>query len=431
MAAKKVLILTCSHGSGHQMVTQALKESFLKRGCEVFTKDLFHETNAGINKIIEKSYLLSYGFGSHIYKKMYDSMEKSAHGAFIYKLWTLTRKTLLHLIDTLHPDCIINTYPYTISSILKREQYPDIPVFTVVTDFCIPAAWEHQDTDRFYVACDQVENSLIRFGISPDKIIKTGIPIRQAFYAPYDKKQLQKKYHLSPDKKTMILFAGTYGVLKNMSEICQKIDHFEQLQTIVICGKNHSLYQTLSAFHLKNTQIMGFVDHIAELYHCGDLMITKPGGITLSEVIATKTPVLSAFHLKNTQIMGFVDHIAELYHCGDLMITKPGGITLSEVIATKTPVILYKPVPGQENENAEWFKKCGAAIVTHTEAELLIAIESLKNNEVQQHSMKNALGKMNYGHSADRISDDILKQLNLLLPERSACLPALTLLQEM
>ena len=384
MAAKKVLILTCSHGSGHQMVTQALKESFLKRGCEVFTKDLFHETNAGINKIIEKSYLLSYGFGSHIYKKMYDSMEKSAHGAFIYKLWTLTRKTLLHLIDTLHPDCIINTYPYTISSILKREQYPDIPVFTVVTDFCIPAAWEHQDTDRFYVACDQVENSLIRFGISPDKIIKTGIPIRQAFYAPYDKKQLQKKYHLSPDKKTMILFAGTYGVLKNMSEICQKIDHFEQLQTIVICGKNHSLYQTLSAFHLKNTQIMGFVDHIAELYHCGDLMITKPG-----------------------------------------------GITLSEVIATKTPVILYKPVPGQENENAEWFKKCGAAIVTHTEVELLIAIESLKNNEVQQHSMKNALGKMDYGHSADRISDDILKQLNLFLPERSACLPALTLLQEM
>lgn len=384
MAAKKVLILTCSHGSGHQMVTQALKESFLKRGCEVFTKDLFHETNAGINKIIEKSYLLSYGFGSHIYKKMYDSMEKSAHGAFIYKLWTLTRKTLLHLIDTLHPDCIINTYPYTISSILKREQYPDIPVFTVVTDFCIPAAWEHQDTDRFYVACDQVENSLIRFGISPDKIIKTGIPIRQAFYAPYDKKQLQKKYHLSPDKKTLILFAGTYGVLKNMSEICQKIDHFEQLQTIVICGKNHSLYQTLSALHLKNTQIMGFVDHIAELYHCGDLMITKPG-----------------------------------------------GITLSEVIATKTPVILYKPVPGQENENAEWFKKCGAAIVTHTEAELLIAIESLKNNEVQQHSMKNALGKMDYGHSADRISDDILKQLNLFLPERSACLPALTLLQEM
>lgn len=384
MAAKKVLILTCSHGSGHQMVTQALKESFLKRGCEVFTKDLFHETNAGINKIIEKSYLLSYGFGSHIYKKMYDSMEKSAHGAFIYKLWTLTRKTLLHLIDTLHPDCIINTYPYTISSILKREQYPDIPVFTVVTDFCIPAAWEHQDTDRFYVACDQVENSLIRFGISPDKIIKTGIPIRQAFYAPYDKQQLQKKYHLSPDKKTMILFAGTYGVLKNMSEICQKIDHFEQLQTIVICGKNHSLYQTLSAFHLKNTQIMGFVDHIAELYHCGDLMITKPG-----------------------------------------------GITLSEVIATKTPVILYKPVPGQENENAEWFKKCGAAIVTHTEVELLIAIESLKNNEVQQHSMKNALGKMDYGHSADRISDDILKQLNLFLPERSACLPALTLLQEM
>ncbi|MDO4289231.1 MAG: glycosyltransferase [Eubacterium sp.] len=383
MTTKKILILTCSHGSGHQMVTQALKEYFLARGCEVFARDLFHDTNAVVNRIIEKSYLLSYNIGSLFYKKMYYDMEKRAHGPFISKLWTLTRHTLLKMIDTLQPDCIINAYPYTISSMLKPEHYPDIPVFTVVTDFCIPAAWEHKNTDKFYVACDKVEESLLRFGIDPRRILKTGIPIRPEFYHAYDRQRLLEKYHLSPDKKTLILCAGTYGVLKNTARICKRLDAFDDLQTVVICGKNRSLYHSLSSLDLKHTQVLGFVKNIYELYHCGDMMITKPG-----------------------------------------------GITLSEVVATRIPLILYRPVPGQEGENADWFKKQGAAVIARTEPELLVAIEALKNNEVQQFAMKNALAKMDYGCSAQLIADDILSQLNLFPAQRTDKLPALKLLEE-
>ena len=383
MSAKKILILTCSHGSGHQMVTQALKEAFLARECQVYARDLFHDTNAFVNKIIEKSYLLSYNIGSLFYKKIYYDMERNAHGSFVSKLWSLTRRTLLKMIDELQPDCIINAYPYTISSILKPEHYPDIPVFTVVTDFCIPAAWEHKNTDKFYVACDNVEHSLLRFGIDPRRIKKTGIPIRPEFYKTYDRRRLFEKYHLAPDKKTLILFAGTYGVLKNTAELCRKLDAFEALQTVVICGKNRALYHSLSALALKQTQILGFVKNIYELYRCGDLMITKPG-----------------------------------------------GITLSEVVATKIPLILYRPVPGQEGENADWFRRQGAAVVARTEAELLLAVDALKDNEVKQYAMKNALAKMDYGRSADLIADDILGQLDLSPALKPHPLPALKLLGE-
>ncbi|MEG0377312.1 MAG: glycosyltransferase [Eubacterium sp.] len=363
---KRILILTCSHGSGHKMVSAALKNVLEKNDCTVIVRDLFNDTNKVVNRIIEKSYLLSYNIGSTLYKKIYYDLEKDAHSKFIYNLWTMTQKTLLGYITEFHPDAIINTYPYTISSILKEDHYPDIPVFTVVTDFCIPAAWTHKNTDKFYVACQNVENHLFKYGIEPERILKTGIPIREAFYKHYDKAALQEKYNLNPEKKTLIICAGTYGVVKNLKQICERVDHLENLQTIVVCGKNKVLYKELSAFPFVNTQVFGFVSDIHEFYCCGDFMMTKPG-----------------------------------------------GITLSETVATRMPIILYKPVPGQEGENAEWFKKSGAAIIANTPTELLIAIESLKDNEFTQYSMKSALRKMYYGHSADLISQDIIKQLDL------------------
>ncbi len=366
LVPKRILILTCSHGSGHTMVAQTLKESFEAQGHHVSTQDLFDKTNPTLNRMIEKSYLLSYSIGSSFYERIYYDVEENAHKKFMYNLWHFTEKTLLKMIDAFKPDCIINTYPYTISSILKKDNYPNIKLFTVVTDFCIPKSWIHHDTDRYYVACENVENTLISEGIPKEKILKTGIPIRDAFYNKENRLAIINKYHLDPNKKTLIIFAGTYGVLRNINELCQRTDTIDNLQTVVICGKNQNLRHELEAQNFTNTKIFGFVDTIHEFYSIGDLMVTKPG-----------------------------------------------GITLSEVVVKKVPVILYNPTPGQEGENALWFKQQGAAVVANNMSELFLAIEALKDNDIKRFSMKNRLSHIDNGHSTALITKDILKQLNL------------------
>lgn len=362
--SKRILILSCSHGSGHKMVAASLKEGFESMGHTVSVQDLFNETNPGLNRVIEKSYLLSYTIGSSFYQRMYYDLEEGAYGKFIYNLWHLTDKTLLRMIEDFQPDCIINAYPYTISSIMKKDYYPEIPVFSVVTDFCIPKAWMHKDTDRYYIACDNVEKTLIANGFSSSQILKTGIPIREAFYQQENRLQLMKKYGLDTSKTTLVIFAGTYGVLKNIKEVCARTDSLENLQTVVICGKNRSLQRELDLEYFENTKIFGYVSDMHEFYSIGDLMVTKPG-----------------------------------------------GITLSEVIEKKIPVILYNPTPGQEGENAQWFKQQGAAVVTNTTSELILAIEALKDNEIKRFSMKNILEKMQYGHATELIAQDILERL--------------------
>lgn len=362
---KRILILTCSHGSGHKMVANTLKDSFESQGHLVSVRDLFNETNPVLNRFIEKSYLLSYSIGSSFYKQIYYDCEKNAYQKFIYNLWHITDKALMKMVNEFKPDCIINTYPYTISSIMKKKYYPNIKVFTVVTDFCIPKAWIHEDTDAYYVACQNVEDALQREGILPHRILKTGIPLRSPFYQRENRLELLKKHQLDPDKKTLIIFAGTYGVLKNITEICRRTDSMENLQTVVVCGNNHSLQQDLSRENFKNTRIYGFVADIHEFYTIGDLMVTKPG-----------------------------------------------GITLSEVVTKKIPVILYNPTPGQEGENAQWFKSQGAAVVAQNATELFLAIDALKSNELKRFSMKNMLSKIDYGPATPLITRDILKRLH-------------------
>lgn len=365
MNKKKILILTCSHGTGHKMVAKTLSDEFKNKGCEVYIHDLFDEICSPINRIAGKVYLLSYSIGRNSYKKMYYHIDHHPLGKGMHRFWFFTQKTLLHIIDKVKPDCIINVYPYTVSSMLQKKHYPDIPVFSVVTDFCVPAAWMHPSTCKYYVACQNVTQRLLTLGVNRNQIKETGIPIRNAFYQSASKERTALKYGLDAQKRTLLIFAGTYGVLNDLDKICLSVNTFNNLQTIVICGKNRKLYNTLRQLHLNNVHIMGFQPEINELYQFSDMMVTKPG-----------------------------------------------GISLSEVVVSQIPIILYKPAPGQEEENARWFQKEGAAIVTSSKPELLLAINTLYQNEVKQQAMKKNLRKMYYGHAASLITDDILQVIS-------------------
>lgn len=360
---KRILIMTCSHGSGHKMIANTLKTEYEKAGCEAELFDVFREFNKTFNYCFEKAYLLSYGAFGWAYKYLYytteDNIERDFDKTEWY--WKLFEDTVLNIIADFKPDMIVNTYSYRIVPILKREHFPEIPVVSVVTEFCLPGFWVHPDTDRYYVACEQSRQKLIGEGTDPDHVVTSGIPVRSQFRLPLDREYLMMKYGLDPNKTKLIIFAGTYGVLKNLTTICRGIDYIEDLQTIVVCGKNRKL---------KNQ--------------------------------------LKRENYKNIQVLGYVADIHEIFCCGDFMVTKPGGTVLSEIVATKMPVILYDPVPGQERENAELFRDAGAAVIAENADQVFHHIMHIRGYKKQQDSMREALRKMDHGDSAKTIVEDSL-----------------------
>lgn len=360
---KRILIMTCSHGSGHRMIAKTLKAEYEKQGMIVHVFDIFNEFSKPVNFFLEKLYLTSYGKGQKIYKDLYYSQERNIIKDFdhVEWYWKLMEETVTDIVNDFRPDLIVNTYSYRIVPILKKEHYPLTPVCSVITEYTTPVFWVHPDTDRYYVACEEGKKNLERFGTSPDRVVVSGLPVREPFRKPVEGNRYYFKYGLDEGKTTLILFAGTYGVLRDVEKLCSVIDHFKDLQTLVICGNNRKMRRRLE-----------------------------------------KLP------LQHTKILGYVKDIQEVYAMADVMITKPGGTVLSEIVATKIPTILYHPVEGQELENAKIFEKEGAAVIAHTPDEVYYELSRFIAEPALEQNLQEALTRMDKGDASEIIVRDSL-----------------------
>ncbi len=110
----------------------------------------------------------------------------------------------------------------------------------------------------------------------------------------------------------------------------------------------------------------------------------------------------------------YVERIDELYRIASCMITKPGGITLTEATALGVPVILYKPVPGQEKENALYFEEKKAAIIVNQIEDIFDEVNNLLGDEKRLKQMKENIKKIHIPHSADLILEDMLKEASYI-----------------
>lgn len=346
------------------MIAATLKKSYEDAGVQVELLDIFGEYNRVLNAAMEKLYLLSY---KPAFKKFYGKIyyagahRVAGQGDAFYGLF---KNTVVDMVEDLRPHLILNTYSHRTVPIYKRAHYPDISVLNLITEYCVPAYWVHPDVDHYYVASAATAARLRAAGARADTITVTGIPVREAFRQPQDTAYLLQKYALSPHKTTAILFAGTYGVLTQLTTLCTGLDRMDDLQTVVVCGKNHRLYEKLRRRRYKNLKILRYIPNIHELYALGDFMITKPG-----------------------------------------------GTVLSEIAATGMPVILYDPVPGQEAENALIFSAAGAARIAEDPQALLRHVHDLKAHPEARARLTKNLASLGDGAAAGRIVRDSLTRI--------------------
>lgn len=208
--------------------------------------------------------------------------------------------------------------------ILKSKGKLKIEVSTVMTDFKYHEQWleKHEYLEKFFVSNEKMKQDLIEFGLKPEKVFAMGMPISQRFLEKFDKKKIQKEFGLKENLKTILFFAGgkmglaTKNIFEYMEILTKKAEAGE-IQVIAISGKNPKVYKKFE------------------------------------EIAKNK---------KNTKVLEFTNKVPELMSISDLCITKPGGITSSESLASNVPILAINPIPGQEEENAEYLEGIGCAI---------------------------------------------------------------------
>lgn len=375
MQRPTALILTAHYGSGHIQVANVLASELLNNGYEPIISDLYGESYPRMSQITQSLFLKSFSYGTSFYKWWYYGTNKlNVKGIAQFSRY-LGRKRLQELIMKHRPHFVISTFPLNSAPFLIKKAKYSIPTYTVITDYCAHPFWINPLIDHYFVAADVVKNGLVKHNVDEKRITVSGIPIGSAFYSPTDQPFLFKKYQITPSNRVVTILAGAQGVLKYVKDLAQLLLKNPSLQVIVVCGKNKSLYEKLLPLAIEN-----------------------PGSFRL---------------------FGYVNQIQEIFQISHCLITKPGGITITEAAAVQVPLIFYKPVPGQEAENADYFSQEGAAIVCRTKNEIYHSVQKLFDTKHLMNTMKHQLQDINKGHSAKVITDFAISQTeqqSFLLP---------------
>ncbi len=361
-----ILILTASYGEGHVQAARALHQQFVSQGYKhVEVVDLIKNAYPVIHSIASKIYLRSPNsarLGLDYYGWGYAATKNSDADATWKKyLDEIGKKELVRTIRKCRPDVIINTFPFAAASAIGKRF--DIPVYTVVTDYVMHSLWMHPDTSHYFVASDQLKHECVTHAVKPDHVTVSGIPVRKAFeqlQTAVTDNQYAKLF--SQNKDILLIVAGSYGVLGKISSMVRGLIGQGQMEIVVVCGRNEKLKRKLSAQFASQPTV---------------------------------------------HIFGFVENIHELMSIASCIVTKAGGITLTESLLTKLPILIFKPFAGQESGNAHFFQANGAALIAHSPKELQHQIINLLSDRDRLLYMKQAMGKMNHGSAAQTIVDRI------------------------
>ncbi len=175
-----------------------------------------------------------------------------------------------------------------VSAYLKRTGKITSKVICVVTDFDVHRIWINEGIDMYTGACGYTRDKLISLNVPSHKAFETGIPTDAKFSIQPDVAALKKKLGLKDGTLTVLIATGSFG----MGPIEELTDLLQEYQLLVVCGHNQELYQRLKPKASPTTHVYGLVDNMDELMSVADVMVTKPGGLSIAEALVKKLPMI-------------------------------------------------------------------------------------------------------------------------------------------
>lgn len=365
---KRILITYASYGSGHKTVAEYIHNYFTENSeYEIKLVDLMNYGNSIIkcnqNSYNKGSVLTTGPFFSLIYESLDNKLISVPYKMLIESLF---KSDFKKVVLEFKPDILISTHFFgglLIKKINKKFK-TNIKIITILTDYASHAVWlqNHKKEDAFIVSNEIVKQELINYGVSENKIYPFGIPLSNKFKnIDKDIEKIKNNYKVNNEKLTFLFFGGgsngsnyTYKYFKTL--VKEKLD----INIIFVSGKNKKLEEKCKKFIEKE-------------------------------------------NIKNVTILGFTKDVSNLLNISDIVITKPGGLSITEALELKTPMVLIPGNGGQENHNANFIVKNKFGIKIKTPKGLKKAIIKLINNKDLINNMQSNLNKYEENKSVEKL----------------------------
>ena len=352
---KKVMIFYAAYGGGHLSAARSIKENIETNYTNVEVKlvDCMEYVNKVVNKVTTKAYSEMAKKAPRTWGRVYWNSQKGPLAHFSTTSNKVLSIKLNKLLQDFEPDIIISTHPFAtqMCAYLKKLGKLETKIATVMTDYAPHDQWLvfNHYVDYYFVSHEGMKKQLHEKGIPNEKIFATGIPLSNKFLLKYDKSQILKNFGLSPDRKTVLFFGGgEFGLGKTQTFKIFKsfVECPENIQIVAIAGKNPKMKE-----HFENL-------------------------------------VYELCKFDKVKILEYTDKVPELMSISDLVVTKPGGLTTTESLASGLPIVVINPIPGQEEENATYLEKNKVAIWIKKDDNVEEILNDLFSNPDKMQEMK-------------------------------------------
>ncbi len=294
----KALILTVTAGQGHNSTAASVQSHFTSAGIECRILDSFYCINKALGYILEKGYLLTVDSLSGLYSRTYKKLERrsSSERSLLYKIIEHFTPKLLEQINAFSPDIIVCTHVFSALSvsILKKKGALDAVTIGIVTDFTMHPYWEETtNIEYILLPSERLECQCGKKGYKKSQMLFSGIPINSKFEEKIDKREAKKRLGLVPDKPLVTVMSGSM-CYASVTEIVKNIDKLKVcFQVAAVCGSSKEEYNRLKSIKTRHKILKyGYTDKISLLMDASDCIITKPGGLSVSEALSKHLPML-------------------------------------------------------------------------------------------------------------------------------------------
>lgn len=352
---KKIIVFYAAFGGGHLSAARSIKENIETnyKDIEIKLVDFMEYANKAFNKVTTKAYAEMAKKAPKTWGRLYWKSQKGP----LAHISTTSNKVLSiklnKLLKEFNPDLIISTHPFSsqICAYLKKHKRLNAKIATVMTDYAPHDQWLvfNEYVDYYFVSHEGMKKQLHEKGIPNEKIFATGIPLSNKFLLKYDKTKILENFGLAPDKKTVLFFGGgEFGLGKTQTFKIFKtfVENKNNIQIVAISGKNLKMKEAFE--HL--------IDDL-DKHDC-------------------------------VKLLEYTDKVPELMSISDLVVTKPGGLTTTESLASGLPIVVINPIPGQEEENATYLEENKVAIWIKKDDNVELILNDLLSNPDKMQEMK-------------------------------------------
>ncbi len=377
----KFLIITSETGGGHTSAATAIADGlkrFAAPNCLVNVVRAIEDSHLLAQKLAEfYNYLLRHH--QHLMKYYYWAIERFRpnESSFFYRM---TSRYVRQLFDKYCPQIIVSVHPMTqhfLARALRDFGLLDkVPLVTVVTDPCYGfwRGWACEDVSLYLVASEEAKQQLLDYGVPEEKIKICGIPIHPKFQAQNDDQKVaaREELGLDPEKFTMFINAGWVGggnIPRIFEQMVEQGEHLIHAQAVFLAGRNEALrakVQALAKRAVFPTKVIGYTNTMEKLMSAADVMVSKLGGLTTFEALASRLPIIAD---------------------------------------TTTP-----PMP-QESQTARLISRHHAGILLEQTKDIVPIVRRLLNDPAEHAAMKLAAAKIAIPDATQRIVKELLRKV--------------------